>query len=328
MSPADISRLVDQLPETNDPNVLVGYRTADDAGVYRLDDDRALVQTLDFFPPVLDDPYDFGCVAAANSLSDAYAMGGRPITALAIAIVPSGPEWVDILGTITRGMTDTCVGDGVALLGGHTMIGKEPVVGLSVTGLVDPALVTSNATAEPGDVLVLTKPLGSGILTTALMRGRLEDDRLEVLTRVMRTTNRRAAEAAARHGAHSATDVTGFGLLGHLNWMMRESGTTALVRAADVPLIPGTVEHQEGHISGGTRRNAAHAEPFTTWSGERDEEAFLRLVDAQTSGGLVVALPPPRAEAFLADLPAEQRAWAGIIGGVAPREDGVSIRIL
>jgi selenide,water dikinase len=323
VSPADIDKLVSQLPRSNDPNILVGFETADDAGVYRLDDERALVQTLDFFPPVLDDPYDYGRVAAANSLSDVYAMGARPLSALAIVLIPAGSEWLEVLGTVMRGIADVCVEDEVALLGGHTQYAPEPTIGLSVTGVVHPDAVTSNAGAKPGDVLVLTKPIGTGILTTALKKGVLTADELEPLTKAMSTTNRRAAEAAVRHGAHSSTDVTGFGLLGHLNWMMRESGTTAVLRAGDVPLFPGTAERQaEGHVPGGSRRNLSFVQD-TLGRGEGvDDDTCVRLADAQTSGGLVVALPPASVDAFLADLPG-----SAVIGEVRERENGVTIRL-
>jgi selenide,water dikinase len=324
VSPTDIARLVSGLPTSDDPNVLIGFETADDAGVYRLDDERALVQTLDFFPPVLDDPYDYGRVVAANSLSDVYAMGARPLCALAIAIVPGGKEWLEVLGTVMKGLAEGAHEDGVALLGGHTMYGPEPVFGLSVTGLVDPALVTSNAGARPGDALVLTKPIGSGILTTAHMKQALSRERLEFLTRVMRTSNRRAAEVAAAHDARSVTDVTGFGLLGHLNWMMTESGTTGVVRAGDVPLMPGTLEHfEQGHLPGGSRRNMAHVEGTLVCDETVGEAMRLILADAQTSGGLIIAIDPAKVGAVLADLPD-----AALVGEVAPREEGVTIRVV
>jgi selenium donor protein len=323
VSPADIARLVSGLPTSDDPNVLIGFETADDAGVYRLDGERALVQTLDFFPPVLDDPYDYGRVVAANSLSDVYAMGARPVSALAIAIVPPGKEWLEILNCVMKGLAEGALDDGVALLGGHTMYGQEPVFGLSVTGLVDPALVLSNSTARPGDALILTKPLGSGILTTALKNQALSADRLEILTRSLIMTNRRAAEAASKHGASSVTDVTGFGLLGHLNWMMKESGTTAIVRASDVPLFPGTEEHLAlGHLPGGSRRNMSYVEKFIACDDAVEESMRLILADAQTSGGLVLAIDPKRVPAYLADLPE-----AALVGEIVEREEGVTIRI-
>jgi selenide,water dikinase len=326
MSPADIAQLVSQLPRSEDPNVIIGYETADDAGVYRLDEDRALVQTLDFFPPVLDDPYDYGRVVAANSLSDVYAMGGRALSALVIALVPPGPEWLEVLKEVMRGIGVVAKEDSVALLGGHTMYSSELVMGLSVTGVIDPELVTSNAAAKPGDVLVLTKPLGSGILSTALKNKVLTAEEIRPLTESMCTSNRLAAEAAGRHGAHSVTDVTGFGLLGHLNWMMKESGTTGVVRYGDVLFFAGTKENI-AHLPGGSRRNLAHVESVLAIDPGVEENAKLLLADAQTSGGLVVALPPERVEAFLADLPAGQRSGASVIGEVRDREDGFTIRI-
>jgi selenide,water dikinase len=322
VSPADIAQLVSQLPRSKDPNILVGFETADDAGVYRLDDERALVQTLDFFPPVLDDPYEYGRVAAVNSLSDVYAMGARPLSALAIILIPAGPEWLEILGTIMRGIADVCIEDEVALLGGHTQYGQEPTVGLSVTGIVHPDAVTSNAGARAGNVLVLTKPLGTGILTTALKRGLLSPEELAPLTRSMRTSNRLAAEAARRHGARSTTDVTGFGLLGHLNWMMKESGTTGVLHLSRIPLLPGVRRLQAENVPGGSRRNLKYVEAFLGRGAGIVEEDCVLLADAQTSGGLIVALAPGEVNGFLADVPG-----ATVIGEVVPREDGKTIRV-
>jgi selenium donor protein len=323
VSPEDISKLVSQLPRSNDPNILIGFETADDAGVYRLDADRALVQTLDFFPPVVDDPRDYGRIAAANSLSDVYAMGAKPLSALAIILIPPGAEWMEVLGEIMQGIQEVCLQDEVALLGGHTQFGQEPTVGLSVTGIVDPATVTSNAGARPGDVLLLTKPLGTGILTTALKKGLIAPEERDPLVASMRKTNRLAAEVAVRHGARSTTDVTGFGLLGHLNWMMRESGTTAHLRTGDIPLLEGTTRLQEGNVPGGSHRNLKFVSEALAWEDGVDETVRLRLADAQTSGGLVVALAPEAVEAFRADLPE-----AAVIGEVAEREDGITIRLL
>jgi selenide,water dikinase len=291
------------LPAPTDPNLLVGTNTADDAGVYRLSDDLALVQTVDFFTPVVDDPYWFGAIAAANALSDVYAMGGRPITALNIVGFPVGALSLDVLSEILRGGADKVREAGVTLVGGHTVDDAEPKYGLSVTGTVHPDRIVTNAGAQAGDALVLTKALGSGIATTALKAGVASDQLRDSVIALMATLNRDASEAMLEIGVHAATDITGFGLLGHLGEMAAGSGLMATVKATAVPVLPGIFEHAEaGAIPGGTRRNLEflagrlHVDPAV------GETLRLILGDAQTSGGLLIACPPESVADLLAAL--------------------------
>jgi selenide, water dikinase len=301
-----------RLPSPSDPNLLVGTNTADDAGVYRLSDDLALVQTVDFFTPVVDDPYWFGAIAAANALSDVYAMGGRPLTALNIVAFPVGTLSLDVLSEILRGGADKVREAGVTLVGGHTIDDTEPKFGLSVTGTVHPGRIVTNAGAQAGDILVLTKPLGSGIATTALKAGTASDQLRDSVIALMATLNRDASEAMLEVGVHAATDVTGFGLLGHLGEMAVGSGLAATVRAGAVPILPEIVEHaQAGTVPGGTRRNLEslagrlHVDPAV------GETLRLILGDAQTSGGLLIACSPGSVADLLAAL-----ARRGIAGAV------------
>ena len=294
-----LAQVLRGLPETRDPNVLVGTATADDGGVYRLNDALALVQTVDFFTPIVDDPYTFGAVAAANALSDVYAMGGTPVTALAIAAFPEDLDPA-VLHEILRGGSDKANEAGVSVIGGHTVKDAEPKYGLSVTGVVHPDRIVRNSTARAGDVLFLTKALGTGILTTARRNDVIEAAALAEAIASMLTLNRAAAQAMLDCGASAATDVTGFGLIGHLREMLDAAGLGADISAASVPILPGALELARGGIvPGGTRTNAAQAVAAgVTFA--RDVEEALRFVlcDAQTSGGLLVALPPNTAERF------------------------------
>jgi selenide,water dikinase len=284
-----------------DPNVLVGYDGADDAGVYRLSDELALVQTADFFTPIVDDPHDFGRIAACNALSDVYAMGGRPVCAVnlvAFSIDDLGPE---VLGAILAGGASMAAEAGVAIVGGHSIDDAEPKYGMAVTGVVHPDRVLTNAGARAGDALVLTKPLGAGAVSTAVKRG-LEAP-LATAVEVMTTLNREAAEAAVGAGAHGMTDVTGFGLLGHLHELAHASGVSAVVDAGAVPAIPGVLDllalEDGAAVAGGTRRNRAHAEAeFAVFADGVPEAVRWLVCDAMTSGGLLVALAPEAAPAI------------------------------
>lgn len=300
------------IPAPTSPNLLVGTNTADDAGVYRLSEELALVQTVDFFAPVVDDPYWFGAIAAANALSDVYAMGGRPLTALNITAFPSGTLSLDILAEILRGGAEKLREAGATLVGGHTIEDPEPKYGLAVTGLIHPDRIITNAGGRAGDRLVLTKPLGVGIATTAIKRGVASDRLIEQVTAQMAALNRLASEAMLEAGAHAATDITGFGLLGHLGEMVLASGLAATIRAGAVPLLPGILElAAEGIVPGGTLKNLE-------WLGERvvmdpaiGEPLRLVLGDAQTSGGLLIAIEPSAESALLAGL-----RWRGVPGAV------------
>ena len=295
---AAIAPLLAGIPARHDPNVLVGFETADDAGVYKLREDLALVQTVDFFTPIVDDPFDFGRIAAVNAFSDIYAMGATPVGALnlvAFSLDQIGPE---VLVEILRGGADAAAQAEVAILGGHSIDDPEPKYGMAVTGIVHPDEVLTNAGGQAGDVLVLTKPLGAGAVSTAVKRG-LEAPLAEAVA-VMSTLNRDASRAAVKAGVHALTDVTGFGLLGHLHELALASGLRAEIEATAVPVIDGVMalleDRGEQVIAGGTRRNRAYAEEFATFQ-ERVPEARRWLVcDAMTSGGLLAALPAERAD--------------------------------
>jgi selenide, water dikinase len=287
-----IGPLLASVPTTSDPNVLVGFATSDDAGVYRLRDDLAIVQTVDFFTPIVDDPFDFGRIAATNALSDVYAMGGTPVSALnlvAFSIAELGPE---VLSEILRGAAAIAAEAGVSIIGGHSIEDAEPKFGLSVTGVVHPDEILTNAGGRPGDALVLTKPLGTGAVSTAVKRG-LHGAPLAEAVEVMTTLNRDAAVAARAAGAHALTDVTGFGLLGHLHELALGSGLSAEIDAEAVPAIPGVLELLAGGeaIAGGSRRNRDHASAFARFAdGVTDPRRWL-VCDAMTSGGLLAAVP-------------------------------------
>src|SRR5918911_4788420 len=289
MGPGDLSRALAPLPHDADPRIIVGRETYDDAGVFVLAEDLALVQTVDFFAPIVDDPYTFGQVAAANALSDVYAMGGTPLTALNIVGFPAGKLPLDALSEILRGGHDKVHEAGAVLIGGHTVIDDEVKFGMAVTGRADPRRLLTNAAARPGDALVLTKPIGSGILATALKRGELDAAHYRTLIDTMRALNAEASRAALAVGARCATDITGFGLLGHASHLARASGVTLRVYAAAVPLLPGVGEAiARGVTTGGTERNSSYLEPLVRWGGA-SPQARAALVDPQTSGGLLVA---------------------------------------
>ncbi|HUZ30324.1 MAG TPA: selenide, water dikinase SelD [Solirubrobacteraceae bacterium] len=295
---AAIGPLLAQLPQSSDARVLVGYDTADDAGVYQLREDLALVHTADFFTPIVDDPFDFGRIAATNALSDVYAMGATPVTAVnlvAFSLQDLGP---DVLLEILRGGAEVAAQAGVAILGGHSIEDSEPKYGLSVTGIVHPWELITNAGGEPGDALVLTKPLGSGAISTAAQRG-IAGAPIPAAVAVMTTLNAEAATAARQVSARALTDVTGFGLLGHLRELTLASGVAAEVDAAAVPAIEGALEllsdPQGSAVSGGTRRNRAHAEEFSSFAASVPEAQRWLVCDAMTSGGLLAAVPPEAA---------------------------------
>ena len=285
-----------------DPNVLVGFGTLDDAGVYRLSDGLALVQTTDFFPPMVDDPYLFGEIAAANALSDVYAMGGLPLTALNITCFPSNLD-PQILSGILRGGLTKCREAGVALLGGHTVDDPEIKFGLAVTGTVDPERIWTNAGARVGDALVLTKPLGVGVITTAIKQGIAPEELLEAAITSMRTLNRAARDAVAAIGPHACTDVTGFSFLGHLYQMLRASGMSAQVYSMNIPLLPGALDlARQGIAPGGTRRNRDYTGPHVSFGNEVETALANVLFDPQTSGGLLVSVAGDKKDALLAAL--------------------------
>jgi selenide,water dikinase len=289
--------IVRGLPVSDDPRVLVSSGSADDAAVFRLSDELALVMTIDFFTPIVDDPYDFGRIAAANALSDVYAMGGTPLAAMNVVAFPLEQLGGDVLREILRGGADVALAAGAPIVGGHSIDDPEPKYGLSVTGTVHPDELVTNAGARPGDVLVLTKPLGVGAVVTARKRGLRDDALLADAVATMAALNDAASVAARAAGARAMTDVTGFGLLGHLHGLARASGVAARVDAAAVPALAGVVELLEGEdaVSGGSARNRDYAEGFSSFAGGVPESRRRLVCDATTSGGLLVAVAPERA---------------------------------
>ncbi len=304
-----------------DPNVLVGFGTLDDAGVYRLNAQTALVQTVDFITPVVDDPFAYGEIAVANALSDVYAMGGVPITALNVVCFPSGTD-PQILGAILRGGLAQCQAAGVALLGGHTV--DDPMIkfGLSVTGTVDPNAIWTNAGAKIGDALILTKSLGIGVITTAIKEQAASEEAVSAALQSMRTLNRAARDAAALIKPNACTDVTGFGLLGHLYQMLRASGMTARIDAAQVPLLTGALELARlGVGPGGTERNKNYFGGFVSVAPNVEGAIAELLFDPQTSGGLLLSVAGDKKEALLSAM-AAQSVPAVVIGRVTEPSAG------
>lgn len=296
---ATLLPLVRGLPPPRDERLLVGAGTSDDAAVFLLREDLALVQTIDFFTPLVDDPYDFGRIAAANALSDVYAMGATPLTALNVVAFPLARLATEVLGEILRGGQDVVSSAGAVLAGGHSIDDPEPKYGLAVTGVVDPRRIVTNAAARPGDSLVLTKPLGVGVIVAARKRGAAAEPVLGEAVATMVTLNAEAARAACAAGVHAMTDVTGFGLLGHLHQLCRESGLAAELIAHDVPALVGVRELLESGAgaSGGSQRNAEWAREFTSFEDAVPAWRRSLLADATTSGGLLAAMPAPAARA-------------------------------
>jgi selenide,water dikinase len=294
---ADLLPIVRGLGTALDPRLLVGSASGDDAAVFQLRPDLALVQTVDFFTPIVDDPYDFGRIAAANALSDVYAMGGSPVTALNLVAFPLERLGGEILRRILEGGLAVAEAAGCLIVGGHSIDDPEPKYGLAVTGTVDPAAMLTNSAARSGDVLVLTKPLGVGAIATAHKRGAAEPAQLAEAVAVMVALNADASRQAVAASARAATDVTGFGLLGHLHGLGRESGLAAEVRAKDVPALPGALEllEEDVGVSGGGRRNRDYADSFTSFAAGVTEARRRLVCDPVTSGGLLVALPAARA---------------------------------
>ncbi len=290
---AQVLRRLDNLTPTKHPDLIVGLEEPDDAGVFRLSDSLALVQTVDFFTPIVDEADDWGRIAAANALSDVYAMGGRPLTALQLVGWPRDTLPFDLLGDVLEGAAEIMAEAGVTIVGGHSIDDPEPKFGLAVTGVVNPDEILTSRGARPGDVIVLTKPIGTGLIATGIKREVVERTIRDAAVVVMIRLNADAAEAARAAGASAVTDVTGFGLLGHLRNML--DGIGAVVDPARVPLLDGAAElAAAGVVSGGTKRNLADAREFTDLEGVDSTMATL-LADAQTNGGLLVAVEPENA---------------------------------
>lgn len=310
------------MPRIANPNVLVGFETADDAGVYRLSADLALVQTVDFFTPIVDDPFTFGAIAAANALSDIYAMGGSPISALSIVAFPADGD-AAVLEAILLGGFEKMREAGCAVLGGHSVADPEIKFGYAVTGTVHPDRVKPNSGARAGDALVFTKALGTGVIGTALKRGIAQTEWVDAATASMLTLNRAACEAMLRYDVHGCTDVTGFGLLGHAREMALASSVTLEIDAANVPLLPGALAAvRAGAIPGGLNNNREFASSCVEVAGRLDPALLELFYDPQTSGGLLISLPEADAAALASVLPGAHR-----VGRVLPR-DNKPIRLI
>lgn len=312
-----------QLPKQVSDKILVGLETSDDAGVYVLDGDRAIIQTLDFFTPIVDDPYEYGQIAAANSLSDVYAMGGVPLTAMNIVCFPMNDRPKEWLVEILRGGADKVAESGALLLGGHTVNDETIKFGLSVTGLARPEEITANSGARPGDCLVLTKAIGTGLVTTALKRGSADPADVEAATISMKTLNAAAQRAMVRVGARGATDITGFGLLGHLYEMAAASGISVTVDAAAVPFLPGALRYAEDGVNtGGGRGNQRYLGERVRFADTVREAVRVACFDPQTSGGLLIAVPEARTADLLAELEREGVPVRALIGRAHAGEPG------
>jgi selenide,water dikinase len=319
---AELTQVLRHMLPVDDPNVLVGLATGDDAAVYRLADDRALIVTTDFFTPIVDDPFDFGRIAAANALSDVYAMGGRPLFVLNLVAFPRDLLSEGILEEILRGGSEVASAAGVPTLGGHTIDDREPKYGLVAVGEVHPERIVTNDRARPGDRLVLTKPIGSGVIATAIKKGEAPDDVIAGAVEVMATLNAAAAEAMTAARVRSATDITGYGLLGHLGKMLRASGVAARIESERVPLLNGVRElAAAGRIPGGTQRNLEDVSSAVDFADSVDRTTRLLLADAQTSGGLLMCVPAETLDELLADLEGRTPA-AAVIGEVRAGKSG------
>jgi selenium donor protein len=315
--PQALERILAELPVRPDENVLVDVTTSDDAGVYRLSDDIALVQTTDFFTPIVDDPYDFGAVAAANALSDIYAMGATPLYALNIVGFPSRRLPLEVLREILCGAADKCAEAGISIIGGHTIEDTEPKFGLTVTGIAHPAKILRNSGAEAGDLLVLTKQLGTGIVATGVKRGLSDDGDAALLTALMASLNLAAAQAMGGLAVHACTDVTGFGLLGHLYEMTAGSKVEAEISAGRVPILAAARRLAAADvIPGGTADNLAYVAPYVQFDARIPQSMKWILADAQTSGGLLISISSADAPTLLNRLQRAGVDYASQIGRV------------
>ena len=314
MGPGDLSRALAALPVRSDPRLLVGRETFDDAGVFRLSDDVALVQTVDFFAPIVDDPFEFGQIAAANALSDVYAMGGQPLTALNIVAFPTSNLPLEVLSEILAGGQEKVHEAGALIVGGHTVIDTELKYGLAVTGRAHPDFLLTNAGAHVGDTLVLTKPIGNGILATAGKRGQLAPESRRGMLEGMITLNGAASRAALAVGSRCATDITGFGLLGHMSHIARASAVSLRLHLDAIPVLAGVREAvRGGFVTDGAKRNAEYLREMVVWRKGNEEDRAI-LYDPQTSGGLLVCVSPQRVADYLSRV-----AGSAAIGEVTQR---------
>jgi cysteine desulfurase len=315
--PQYLERVLKDMPAVVDPNVLVGTETSDDAAVYRISDKVAIVQTVDFFTPVVDDPWSFGAIAAANALSDIYAMGAKPLFALNIVGFPSNRLPMQVLKDILKGASDKAAEAGISILGGHTVEDTEPKFGMVVSGVIHPGKVLTNSGARPGDVLILTKPLGSGIISTAVKRKMATEQQAQQALEVMITLNAKAAGVMENFPVNACTDVTGFGLMGHLNEMMSGSGVSCIINSAKVPLMEGVYElAMAGAVPGGSKNNLEYVDPDIHWDEKISDIQKLILCDAQTSGGLLISLPEDQMEECILQLNKICKFTSHVIGNI------------
>ncbi len=323
MCQEDLAQVLRHLPKIENENVIFGFDTVGDAGVYRLSEDTALVQTVDVLTPIADAPYTFGQIAAANSLSDIYAMGAKPVTALNIVGFPANLD-IKYLGEIIQGGMAVAKKAGVALLGGHTIKDQELKYGMAVTGIVHPKKLITNQNAQPGDRLILTKPVGTGIISTALKREKASQTAVEAINRGMTTLNRAAAECMVEFDTHACTDITGFGLLGHAAQMAEANAVSLEIYASKVPLYPEAFEYAKMNlIPGGTKTNEKFIRPKISVNPEIDDVLYMLLCDAQTSGGLLISVAPEAAEKLLKNLHDRGVLEARIIGEVILQQEKV-----
>jgi len=323
VGPGDLDQILKELSLPKDPKILVGLDTSDDAGVYLLNDEVALVQTVDFFTPIVDDPFTFGEIAVANALSDVYAMGGTPLTALNLAAFPIKTLSPSILIEILRGGLSKMGEAGVALVGGHTVEDPEVKYGLAVTGLVHPNKILTNARAAPGDRLVLTKPLGTGIISTALKGGMASEDAVRKMVESMKALNRKASEWMLTFGAHACTDITGFGFIGHALEMVSASQVGMVIQSEDIPIFPEALEYARlGLIPEGAHSNRQFFSCRVEVGSNVPALLVDLLYDPQTSGGLLISLSPVEAERLVATLRKEANIHSRIVGKVVDEPKG------
>lgn len=303
------------LPKFNNPDMLVGTETGDDAGVYRLRPDLAIVNTVDFFTPIVDDPYLFGQISAANSLSDVYAMGGEPKTCMNIVCFPKGKMDIEILGQILKGGADKVKESGAVVIGGHSIIDEEIKFGMAVTGVIHPDKILRNVGVQEGDALILTKPLGTGIITTALKKGKASEESVNEAVKSMSTLNATASAVMRKHPVHACSDVTGFGILGHANGMASGSGITLVIEAAKLPLLRAAARLAEkGYVTGGCKRNQEYLNDKMVIEKSIREGLVQVALDPQTSGGLLIAIAKRHAAKLIDDLHAAGVACAAEVG--------------
>ena len=316
LAPRDLAQVLSKLPKQDNENILVGYEESDDAGVFRLDDDRSLVQTVDFFTPIADDPELYGRIAAVNSLNDVYAMGGRPITALSIVCYPQKGDW-DVLGKILMGGQKAMLEEEVAVLGGHSVDDQEMKFGYAVTGIIDNKQLITNAGAKPGDAIVLTKPIGTGVISTGVKFEKASPETAETAIAAMSVSARAASQVMTRLGANGCTDITGFGLLGHAYEMAGASGVTFTIDSASVPLLPDVIKLiEEKMLTRGDKNNREYVGDTVKFADEVSSQMQSALFDPQTAGGLMISMEPDRADRLLTEI-----EGAKIVGSVKERGD-------